>query len=390
VGILDIGVHKSMLVLLRNNKMDFFREISVGGNDFTKAIIGTIFHEGRAIQFTEEEATEFKFRYGYPLGFSEGMTFHGAPLSEVGAMMRPVVERLSGEIHRSIGFYKDKSASGEVEALYLIGGGSRLKHLSEVLEEKIGIPVSLFPVPEGLRVSGGKKHQENFAKRFSEHAISLSLAMETSLEGNLLPEPYQKIHRMAFVQKGIQYAALGVLVIIALLTLHLQKKVREKKDYVNATQERVSRIQNYAPLFTALQTQKIALYKEIGSLNLHLQQDDFLIQMLRLVSHSVPKTLSLTTVEYGKERTLERKGRKYVEQEGSNWILRIRGMSENPPNDVGIYLAQLIVALEKSKYFSDVKLVEDMFSDEEDQQKVYEFELIGYVNNGKEEGEEVE
>jgi hypothetical protein len=45
-------------------QIDFVREIVIGGDDFTKAITGTIFHEGRAIQFTNKEAIEFKIKHG--------------------------------------------------------------------------------------------------------------------------------------------------------------------------------------------------------------------------------------------------------------------------------------------------------------------------------------
>ncbi len=380
VGILDIGSHQSMLVLVRKGKMDFFREIAIGGDDFTKSIIGTIFHEGRAIQFSEEDAVEFKLRYGYPLGFSEGMMFKGAPLTEVGAMMRPVVERLSGEIHRSIGFYKDQSIGGEVEALYLVGGGARLKHLTDVLAEKLGIPISLLPVFKDLRISGGKKHQESFRKKFLEQAICLSLAMESSPNGNLLPESYKKIHRMAFVQRTLQYAAAAAVVVIALLTLQFQNRVHALKDQVSAVEKRISRIEDRRALFAALQSQKVVLEREIADLNLRIEQDNTLVQVLRLVSHAVPNHLYFSSFEYGLER--EETGRKEQSTplDNANWIVRIYGVSQKPPNDIGIYLAQLIVELEKSKYFSKVELEYNALLSEGDE---YQFVLVGYLNNKK-------
>ncbi|MCJ7812947.1 pilus assembly protein PilM, partial [bacterium] len=385
LGFLDIGTQKSMLVMVREGRMDFFREIMIGGNDFTKSIIGTIFHEGRAIQFTEEDAVELKLRYGYPLGFSEGMMFRGAPLTEVGAMMRPVVERLSGEIHRSIGFYKDQSAGGELEAFYLMGGGARLKHLSEVLTEKIGITVSLLPMPEGLRVSGGKKHQESFQKKFSEQALSLALAMETSTEGNLLPEQYRKIHQMAVIQKNLRYAVVGIIGVLAFLTFHFQSLVGPLRDQVIEKESEVIKIQSIRSQFTLLQLEKNAIDAKIEALKLSVKKDDNLIQILRLVSHSVPEKLLLTSLEYGKERQVSNTGRDESDIEDVNWIVRIQGVSKNPSNDVGIYLAQLIVELEKSQYFSDVELAEEQLIQEEGQEDVYQFMLIGHLKNGTEE-----
>ncbi|NQT26111.1 pilus assembly protein PilM, partial [candidate division KSB1 bacterium] len=229
IGILDIGAQKSTLTFLQNGEMDFYREIVVGGIDFTKAITGTIFHEGRAIQFSTEEANDFKMKYGYPLGFSEGMTFRGAPLSEVGAMMRPIVERLIGEIQRSIGFYADKTGGKKLEKLYLIGGGSRLKHLSEVIAQKIGTSVLLYPISPSIHVEGSEKKQKLFKQKFLEQAVSLALALEDGPYGNLLPEPYKKIHRTAFITRCINYGAIAVVFLILLFSISAKTREQDKR-----------------------------------------------------------------------------------------------------------------------------------------------------------------
>lgn len=388
VGILDIGAQRSMLVLLRDGKMDFFREIVVGGEDFTKAITGTIFHEGRAIQFTTKEAMEFKSRYGYPLKYSEGMSFRGAPLSEVGTMMRPIVERLTGEIQRSIGFYRDQSKGGEVEAIYLIGGGAQLKHLSDVLTDNTGIPVSGLPFPEGLNVSGDKEQQEAFQKKFLEQAMSLSLAMESSLKGNLLPQPYTKIHRASLVQRGLQYGVLGVVALLTMVTYFTHSKLEALRDEVKQVQKRVSVSRNMGPLFNSLQLQQNALKKKIADITIRTQQNEDIIQVIRLISHAVPKNLSLISLEYGKERKKQVTGRRRTQEDidaPRKWVVRIQGISRNPPNDVGIYVAQFIVELEKSGYFSNVKLEQELFTQEEND---YAFKLLGYLNQEAEESVE--
>jgi len=380
-GILDIGAQKSVLVFIRDGKMDFYRDIIVGGDDFTKAITGTIFHEGRAIQFSTGEALEFKLRYGYPLGFSEGMTFRGAPLAEVGTMMRPVVERLIGEINRSIGFYKDKSKGGEVEILYLVGGGARLKHLSEVLSQKTGIPVSLLPFPEGFRVVGGKKNQETFKKKFLEQAVSFSLALESSTSGNLLPKPYMKIHRTTLIKKGLRYGAVGVVCFMVLLSLNIYSGVRMWKDRVVKVERRISNLKDTAPLYASLQVQKNTYEKTMGELHLHVQQDETLIQVLRLFSHVVPKNLTLISLKFGKEEKDTKKAVKEEQSKESDWIVRIEGANEKPSSDVGIYMAQFIMELEKSGYFSKIELQKEIFSAE---RKNYAFELVATLNKRKE------
>jgi len=383
-GILDIGAHRSMLVLVKNGEVAFFREIIVGGDDFTKAVTGTIFHEGKAIQFTTVEASEFKMRYGYPLGFSEGMTFHGAPLSEIGTMMRPVVERLTGEIQRSLGFYRDQPGSEDLKNLFLIGGGARLKHLPEVLSDKIGCSVSLLSVPERIKVAGGKEQRKIFNNKFPEQAVSLSLALESPSGGNLLPLIYQKINRNAFIQKCVLMGIFAVCILLSFLSLNqtniistLKKDVREKERMVPINNKRMA-------VFEELQTEKASLETQINEIDILTKQDENIIQVMRLVSHATPKYIALTSLKYGFDleksantRSRRSKNQNDEEEAKKKWLVRLTGVNKNPPNDYGIFVAQFIVNLERSGYFTEVKLESENLAKET---KTYTFSIVAYLD----------
>ena len=71
-----------------------------------------------------------------------------------------------------------------------------------------------------------------------------------------------------------------------------------------------------------------------------------------------------------------RAGEVEPDQNALRKIVRIQGVSHKPSNDVRIYLAKLIVELEKSGYFSDVKFEKDNYAPEENQ---YGFEFVGYL-----------
>jgi type IV pilus assembly protein PilM len=383
VCFLDIGAARSVLTFFRKGRVDFYREIIIGGDDFTKAITGTIFHEGRAIQFTTKEALEFKLKHGYPLGFAEGLMFRGAPLTEVGAMMRPVVERLTGEIHRSVGFYKEKSGGGSIKALYLLGGGSELKHLSQVLTERLDIATSLLPHAKEIRISGGAQKEQVFRSKYLEYGTALSLALETKADGNLLPHKFQKLHRMASILRKLNLAAAVILLTVGIITAfeslilkNLQsQKVIDARHAVEVTRKVVRYEQN---LKTRTEVQAgMARFEE------KIKQNPANLRILRMVSNVLPKNLSLVSLKIGTAKDIAlQAGEKpavssaqtkapgstaAVTPEKEPVLLRIEGESKPSIPDIRVSVAQFMLDLSKSGYITDVKLQDEKIIEKTDE-----------------------
>jgi type IV pilus assembly protein PilM len=399
VGFLDIGSQKSLLAFYKQGHVDFFREIVVGGDDFSRAITGTVFHEGRAIQFSYEEAQVFKNKYGYPLGYSEGMMYRGAPLTEVGTMMRPVMERLTGEVHRSIGFYRDKAGGQKISTLYLIGGGAKLKHLPEVLSEKIEIPVSLTPFPPNVRVAGGKEQEKAFQGRFYEHALCLSLALESSVNGNLLPKAFQKIHRVSVIQKNVNLA-LFVGVLTALVFHYFTHgTLSSLKTRIVSMEKKAAESKNNVRRYDACFNERETLSAALTRINQKLVQDETPIQVLKLISQKLPRDLRLTNVSIGYEpgwvgnevKTLlaafgekqtgnEPRQKSGGQPEGAlaaeRTIVDIRGASKASIPDVRISVAEFMIELENSGLLENVKLIKESVNDEKD---AYSFEMAAFL-----------
>jgi type IV pilus assembly protein PilM len=394
---LDIGASRSALVFFLNGHVDFLREVVIGGDDFTKAITGTIFHEGRAIQFTNKEALEFKLKHGYPLGFSEGMTFRGAPLGEVGAMMRPVVERLTGEIHRSIGFYKEKTGGNPVNAVYLLGGGARLRHLSGVLSERLGIPTSPLPFPKNIKISGGAQQEQAFQGKLLEFAPALALALETDAAVNLLPESYRKVHRIRDIQRVLSLVAAAALLLLAVFTLLGRYDVSQLEKRRKSLEKRATEAESKAARFDKFSRQKTQLSDRITGLDAKISQNPELVPLLRVISNTLPGNLSLIRVWMGTEeetpkelQPASQRGRKKEnpaeakkgapgkkEETKKSNIIIIKGDSRLTSPDIRISVAQFMLALSKSGYLYDVKLQDETALEETGD---FNFTITGMVN----------
>ncbi|HDQ44078.1 MAG TPA: hypothetical protein ENN17_01095 [bacterium] len=387
-GVLDIGRGRSKLVILRNGQLDYYRDILVGGADFTKAITSTIFHEGRAIQFSTAEANNFKKLYGYPIGYSEGMTYKGAPLAEVGAMMRPVMERLSGEVHRSLGFFIEKHQGEKIRVLYLVGGGGQLKHLSDFLSEKIDVPVQNFPASKLISLAKVKKQKDLFVEKQYELAGSLALALEGAGPINLLPAPYRKIHRMAAYRQALNYSLVAAIALMAFLSLFGTGRKSALEREIIDLNRRATHNRNMAAMHSLIDDSIKTVQGQIADVDAMVKTDEDLTQILRLVTHALPRGLSLTLFASGKEAAAaakqERPARGAAAAQAAKprerRFVEVWGQNREKRYDIKMATADFVYNLEKSGYFSSVAITKEYMLPDSLHKLTYEFQLKAYLD----------
>lgn len=118
-AMLDIGETKSTLAVFRNRSLTFTREISIGGQDFTRAA---------ALHFKKSavEAEENK---------------HGLTAVEAREVFSRPIERLSSEVRRSFDYFEAQFRQGNVSKLFITGGTSRTAGIDAALSDGTGIPV---------------------------------------------------------------------------------------------------------------------------------------------------------------------------------------------------------------------------------------------------------
>ncbi len=124
-AMLDIGLYKSTLAILKNRRLVFAREISIGGSDLTHTFSQVLFKE-------EEDADEYKSVHGLD-----------APAGETDPLKKLLVsplEALCSELHRSFDYYQAQFRQGHVAKIFLSGGTARLKGIEGFMTGVLGIP----------------------------------------------------------------------------------------------------------------------------------------------------------------------------------------------------------------------------------------------------------
>ncbi|MCX5749511.1 MAG: pilus assembly protein PilM [Candidatus Saganbacteria bacterium] len=180
---INMGVDSTSLIFFNGENLEFFRELSIAGNNFTKAMIGTFVSDKWQMDFTYEQAEKMKRTYGIPAENTQENTPDGVPLSQISQLLRPVLRRFLNEIIRSFSFYKENFNRTAVDKVILSGGSSKMKSLDTFLSSGLETSVQNFDACAGLESS---KTDGEFKEICPHLSIAIGIALSQAKEMNLL------------------------------------------------------------------------------------------------------------------------------------------------------------------------------------------------------------
>ena len=323
-ALIDIGAAKTSINIVKENRLQFTREITTAGNDFTEAIQEAATSEGTTLDFAEAE--EIKKEYGIPGEKDiEGAKGH-VPPQKMSFVIRPVLERLISEINRSFEFYKSRSKEKDIERIFISGGGAKLKGLKEYLADQLRTGVELLTPFKDMKPA---------------LAIATGLALGGAKDINLFPEEYRLVPKV--LVKKYSPVVLACLVFFVFLGLYLKldractrygKELTLKEAQLAGLQPADMRLVQLKETKKRLDQEKALLPEVVPE---QLPWED----ILKEISHIIPKKTTLTGIFFQTKDT-ERQ-------------LRLEGVTfgENAERVESIY--NIMQGLEKSPFFSDVR-----------------------------------
>lgn len=272
VLVVDMGYKKTEISVFKNKALEFVRSIPVGSWHISEAMGGQITSEQGVVAFGRDEAEEIKKRLG--ISYEDMPVGKGVTSMQVLSLVRPVIERLSKEVRRSIDYYIQEYEGGEVSAIYLAGGGATLKNLGQYLGEELNVQVKKIGVPKSIDTSRIILNEGD--------ALSIvpliGIALGYKKYPNLLPHEY-KVEKIEFVKKiSLRMIALAVggvlLVSFLLLKIGLGDykqrlaNMRLHKDILNQVKDLQEKVAEKEALLANLETNPLStrsVMKEIIS-----------------------------------------------------------------------------------------------------------------------------
>ena len=331
-ALIDIGAAKTSINIVKDNCLEFSREITTAGNAFTKAIeeVGTL--EGAALDFAGAE--EIKKEYGIPGEEDVKEAKGNIPLQKISFAMRPVLERLLTEINSSFKFHKSQFKEKEEIAgrVFISGGGARLKGLKEYLADQLGIRVELL---------------SPFEDMVSSLVVATGLALGKAKEINLMPDKLRLIpgvllqrHFPVILACLAGFVLFGIFLKMDITSNQYKKELTSKKAVLAG-------LQSANPgLFQLEETRKRLDQKKVLLPNL-LLPDTGLEQpawgeILQEISRIIPGKTTLTGLS--------------VKNKGTARELGLKGLTFGGDAEVLGSIVKIMEGLEKSPFFKDVRL----------------------------------
>lgn len=325
-ALIDIGAAKTSINIVKDNRLEFSREITTAGNAFTKAIeeVGTL--EGAALNFAGAE--EIKKEYGVPNEEDVEAAKGHVPLQKISFAMRPVLEKLLTEINRSFEFHKSQFKEEEnVGRIFISGGGARLKGLKEYLADQLGTRVEL---------------SSPFEDMASSLVVAVGLALGKAKEINLLPEELRLIPRVLL--QRYYPAALACLAAFVLFGMYLKMNVTSAgygKKLISKKAE-LAGLQSANIRLVQLEETKKRLEQENALLPKAALEQPPWGEILKEISRIVPGKTTLTGLS--------------LRTKGTAKELRLKGVAFGGDAEVLESIVEIMEGLDKSPFFKDVRL----------------------------------
>ncbi len=142
VVLVEIGARQTTIVLVDAGKAVYARDVALGDDHLTDALMGQVSIGQRTLSLSADEARALKQEVGVPDAQSSAPV--GSQQIPVGiylAMLQPILEQLVTEIRRTMTFGAYTSTATAPKQIVISGEGSRLPNVPHWLSGQLGVPV---------------------------------------------------------------------------------------------------------------------------------------------------------------------------------------------------------------------------------------------------------
>ncbi len=348
VAVVDIGGKQTGMYIFDGRKARLVREIMTASESFTDALM-------TGLNLSYEEAEAYKIQKGFDEGSKE-------------ALFTPM-ERLAGELRRTLKVYVQRYPDKPIAKVCVTGRGSRIPNFLETLQYHVDEEVEMLAAPAAI--------DEDFIPAYMAAARK-----ETLL--NLLPADV-KLRR-----KELEYgrwARIGTAAVVSALIIFSLNSMAHYNRFKNEAElEKRKLAEKQASLAALKQTASQSRYNELLGAQKDLKERSaVLLTVLKYFSAYTPREIYLREIEFGPApaadaskpgaaagdaqkpppptpapakdgKNLQETVKDAVKADEDPFRVRLRGYVFGEADTWEPALADLLIRMEQSRFFSEVQV----------------------------------
>lgn len=167
IVLLNIGATYTNINIIENGVSRFTRDVSIAGNNFTKAL-------QRDLKLDYRAAEELKKTQGVILNEEE---IGNNEVMQISGILRPVFHELMGEIRRSLDYYQAQSGERSLKKIVLSGGSALLKNIEKAIAQETKLSVEKLNPFKKAKIAVKSMTSETIAEIQDGFAVSMGLAL---------------------------------------------------------------------------------------------------------------------------------------------------------------------------------------------------------------------
>lgn len=341
VSLMYMGKRTTNITILKDENIEFNRELSIGGENITLAMSGVLVSADGRVEISPEEAEKIKVEHGIPLDLEKYPKFSEIPVSQLQAMVRPALERVQDEIMRTFEYYKGQTGEAAIDKILITGGSSLTINLVDFLAQGLGVAVETPNALEGRLVDEKIEDRPTLEKVLPRLTAAIGAAIVGETRINLLPE--ERKYRWKTLSKKFIKPQYIVPVFAGLLLLIYGVFWLQTMVLTNEINDINGKLKRYKPRIATLDIiEKATQEKERRKavVESYAEKRTKMPAIFRELSRLIPQSvfvnvLSLTPSE-----------------------LHLWGTSIGKYDTAENVLSQFVIALSTSDFFQEVKLIQ--------------------------------
>ncbi len=369
VALIDIGAEKTGIHFFKDGILQFSREVTPAGADITRAIMEGLGTEEES-DLLYERAERIKPEVGIPSETQPEKTEvlrqtqdESINLSKITFHVRPVLERMTAEIGRSLDYYKNQFNVDRIDRVLLTGGGAHLKNFSSYLGNELRLPVEHFSPLREMLFDSKKIDAQILDQMGSRFTVAAGVALPQPRRIEFLPAKEPILTKAHIVKSIPVLVPLIALLVFLGIIWNMSGQVASIKRERDAKMARVTNIETLQAKLTLLKEKERKVKQELSLFPSSVMVSVPYQEILREISHIVPDnvTLKLLSVQ-AKAKPLKKevqtsKSKEEESQQDQGEELHITGIAFGSDIHCLTALAKIIEGLEKSPIFKNAKLM---------------------------------